>query len=376
MNRSVIFHRRRAFTLVELLVVIAIIGILIALLLPAIQAARKAARRAHCKNNVKQIGLGLLNYHDAMTRFPYSGTWKDNGRLCDLTNNPTLIDQESHGQLSENWVIEILPFIEHQATYDQFDLDQYITHPVNEIARSTKIDILLCPEDSYNKMPLMGLSGSGGLTAVGDNWARCNYAANAALGYMAYGIHVDQSCASWKPEPYKNWYKPQYRGVMGANDALSIDDIGDGTSHTVLVAEIRCGIVEFDLRGTWAFTGGCASALWAHGYIGDCNGPNSSQPLADDVWGCWDIRDAVGGEEKLAETGMGCYQGNNRQATARSMHDGGIHALFCDGSVHFIGNFIDITSSGGYPGSPSWKPSIWDRLMLSNDGKSVEPGDF
>src|SRR5687767_2401523 len=73
-NTLVAPRRYRAFTLVELLVVIAIIGILVALLLPAIQAAREAARRTQCKNNVKNIGLAVLNHVDSQKRFPTGGT--------------------------------------------------------------------------------------------------------------------------------------------------------------------------------------------------------------------------------------------------------------------------------------------------------------
>ena len=69
-------RRRSGFTLVELLVVIAIIGILIAILLPAVQAAREAARRTHCKNNLKQIALAMLYYHDAHKAYPFGGGWR------------------------------------------------------------------------------------------------------------------------------------------------------------------------------------------------------------------------------------------------------------------------------------------------------------
>jgi prepilin-type N-terminal cleavage/methylation domain-containing protein/prepilin-type processing-associated H-X9-DG protein len=385
-------RRRHAFTLIELLVVVVIIGILIALLLPAIQSARAAARRAACKNNLKQVGLALLNYHDHMNRFPYSSTWKENGRLIDATSaNKNIVDEKSgHGNFYENWVIECLPFMEREAIYDMFNLDYPITDPINMTARSSRIDVMLCPEDIYNGNPLMaGTAGSGGMTAMGDNWARGNYAANGALGYLSYEDHGVKACAEWAPS--KGWYRDRYRGVMGANAAIGIKAMGDGAASTVIAGEIRSGVTDFDLRGTWALSGAGASSLWAHGGVtetnasgyptNDANGPNAIG--GDNIWGCASIQAAEGGADRLTELGMPCNSGDsNNQATVRSMHDGGAHVLFADGSVHFIGNFVDIT--GRYypvadppPDVPArWTISVWDRMMLSNDGKPVQPGDL
>lgn len=349
---------RGGFTLVELLVVITIIGILIALLLPAVQAAREAARRAQCQNNLKQLALGLHNYHAAIKCFPPSSVWR------------TGVNPESGNtaSLSENWVILILPYIEQQGLWKAFDLTKFITDPVNLVARSTQLKTMQCPSDGYNRLPFNGSSNSA-VSNMGDNWARGNYAANASMGLMGNGYQASPDV----------WRQPKYRGVMGANASSSIDEIRDGTSCTILLGEIRAGITPYDSRGVWAMSGACPSALWGHGYIGDDNGPNSNQPYADDVLACTAIGDSVGGVGPLAKLGMACSRDNapsnwpNWQQTARSLHPGGVFVAMCDGSVRFISDYIDITSNVGAT-PPVY--SVWDRLNLSQDGQVLDNSKY
>src|SRR5688500_18435425 len=111
------FRRSRGFTLVELLVVIAIIGILIALLLPAVQAAREAARRTQCQNNLKQLALGLHNYHDINNIFPVGHEWRG-----DLDGDAVNAD----GGTGFGWAYFLLPFIEQQARFEEFDGKKWV----------------------------------------------------------------------------------------------------------------------------------------------------------------------------------------------------------------------------------------------------------
>src|SRR5688572_21855433 len=104
--------KRRGFTLVELLVVIAIIGVLVALLLPAVQAAREAARRMQCGNNMKQIGLGLQNYHDTFLSLPYGA------RARQIAGTPAVT---GGNQVGPSWYVGILPFCEQKNLYDLMD---------------------------------------------------------------------------------------------------------------------------------------------------------------------------------------------------------------------------------------------------------------
>src|SRR5687767_10434986 len=138
-------HRdtRLGFTLVELLVVIAIIGVLVALLLPAVQAARESARRMQCANNLKQIGLALVNYHDTNKWFPPGAVWRSS----------TAGDNDNRG----SFFVRILPFVEQQSLYNLFDFnkntdDQRLTSAsTSELLRGQVIASYICPSDTVRR---------------------------------------------------------------------------------------------------------------------------------------------------------------------------------------------------------------------------------
>jgi prepilin-type N-terminal cleavage/methylation domain-containing protein len=398
-RRTVIVAVRCGFTLVELLVVIAIIGILIAMLLPAVQAARESARRIQCSNNIRQLGLALLNYESGQKKFPYSSYWKNYSKtppVLDLSN----INQNNNAQLGENWVIKILPQLEQKVTLQLMDLSHPISGnapgsttvqsqptPGNIAARAVPIATMLCPSDPYSSTPFKG-SASSLTNQMGDNWARGNYAANASLGYMtpangaSGGTSTTQNLGGVGISPSKPesgfWGDRRRRGVMGANASISLKEVRDGTSKTLLLGEIRAGLIPQDTRGVWAMSGACPSALWCHGYFADDNGPNDNSAIGngDDERTCSEVVAAVGGAVKLIRLGMSCWDGNGAdfQQTARSMHLAGVNVCLCDGSVRFISDFIDKGVDWTVPSISA--EHVWDRLNLSDDGQTIEPNQY
>ena len=340
----------RGFTLVELLVVIAIIGILLALLLPAVQAAREAARQTTCRNNLKQLGVALHGFHDLRRKFPPSAS------------------KSANGGLRENWVIKILPFMERKPLFEQFDLTVDISDPVNEVVRSTQLSVMTCPTDIYNRKPFCG-SGHALTASFNDNWARGNYGANGALGYNVPGTASNEFAGSADAPA---WLSHTRRGVMGVDCSVSIKQIRDGTSQTILLGEIRAGIVPQDERGTWAMSNG-ASTLWAHGGVNsDAYGPNCKMMSSDDCAGCARAQAAAGGAAALARMGMGCFAGStsSTQQGARSLHPGGVNTCFADGSVHFISDEVQAIPS------TDDDLSVWDRLCASSDGQPLSADSY
>jgi Protein of unknown function (DUF1559) len=260
----------------------------------------------------------------------------------------------SSNKYRPNWIINILPYLEEQPLYDSFHPDtfdstkkMYISSPENRTARGTKIPTLLCPEDSGAEVPFAGLT-----TLEGDNWARGNYACN--------GDNEDGT----------NWPQtkdPQKIGVLRLNIKTRIGQIVDGTSHTILAAEIRIGLSEIDRRGVWAMgTAGASNLVW-HGFGGDCNGPNPANELSDDILGCNRLTTQLG-PATLTRERMTCWLDcDSHQAAPRSRHaPGGIHVVMCDGSVHWIDDGINTNGP--------WGPccSVWDRLVAARDGLPVE----
>jgi prepilin-type N-terminal cleavage/methylation domain-containing protein/prepilin-type processing-associated H-X9-DG protein len=376
---------RRGFTLVELLVVIAIIGILIAILLPAIQAAREAARRVQCANNIKQAGLAVLNYESAKKQLPWGSTWyvKTGGKL-----NPNIVSNSwftggGHSfpgaSLYKNWVVDVLPFIEGKTVQLSFDLTLPISDLANAAGRATPLTVMMCPSDPYNQIPFSGKSNGapGELNSFGDNWARGDYGANGGLGYMSARGGGSDNEAGPPTSQAPGWGDRYRRGVMGANVSCTLKQIRDGTSKTLMIAEIRAGVVSFDCRGTWAMSG-TPSSTWADGYDGDCNGPDAIDPAfhEDDSAACPFVQTAVGGAKKLSTVyKMGCSADDwaNWQGACRSTHNGGVNVCLCDGSVRWVSDYIQTgLRSGSYPRDLG----VWDKLNLSMDGETISTNQF
>ena len=206
----------------------------------------------------------------------------------------------------------------------------------------------------------------------GDNWARGNYAANSCMGFQTTrGSRA--SAGFWSPMWASRWH----RGVMGANVSSNIDMIKDGTTNTIMVAEIRVGLHQTDRRGTWAMGAAGSSVLAGHGILGN-HRPNSDETDADRILGCDDVIAATG-IPLFEKEKMHCVAGSNSESGGvRSRHNGGVNVGMGDGSVTFISEFIEASP-------PDWESTlgnnanrantdflVWQRLNASDDGMPID----
>jgi prepilin-type N-terminal cleavage/methylation domain-containing protein/prepilin-type processing-associated H-X9-DG protein len=323
-HRSKAADRRTAgFTLVELLVVITIIGILIALLLPAVQSAREAARRAQCTSNLHQIGVALHGFAAHNNRFPPGINAKY--RFC--------YDYSLGGY---EWVYLLhllMPFMEQETYYTaahgpQFDInnpwyapDQWTAVP------QMPFTAFLCPSDGFGENMVY--------------WGPTYPVQVAKSNYLGIFSGLNDGDAV-------NDNNSSRRAAFGYHRGRALEDIEDGTSHTMAVAEYLRGVAANDNRGDfWTNRAGCQTLFVTLG-------PNSTAP--DNI--CYQFC-PDGGSPSDSTLNLPCVPGGDdvNYASPRSRHPGGVNAAFCDGSVRFLQDEIDAAT--------------WQSLGWIADGKTT-----
>ncbi len=288
-------RRRGAFTLVELLVVIAIIGILIALLLPAVQAAREAARRMQCSNNLKQIGLGLHNYHDTYHRLP-AGAYSSQ-------TSPT-------NQLT--WLVMILPYIEQRALAEQFDFNA-LGYGANLSLSKNRVDMFLCPSAGLEYSSLR-------VRFTGNEEEDC-YTTHYRGVMGPKGDNPTGGTYSVSMQPSSKHGGFALQGVLGRDKHVRFADITDGLSQTFAVGEL-------------AWDDSMAYRAWTRG-IGNLSNPNSSGDFVGAC--CVNVQFAIRDPDTIYE-----WVGGFNDTSFGSQHPQGTHFLRCDGSVDFVSQDIDM----------------------------------
>jgi prepilin-type N-terminal cleavage/methylation domain-containing protein len=392
---------QRGFTLIELLVVIAIIAILVALLLPAVQQAREAARRTTCKNQLKQLGLALHNYHDNFLMFPGLSTGGCAAAMGGGDQGPAVGAQSNLCNNGPNdgayprlsWIVAILPYFDQAPLYNamNFGVNSVLSSPTNDMRPvftgyspvsgiepwKTEIGTLLCPSDKVQRLQA-GYGRNSYKACTGTTWQSNNY---------------------WRATS----------GIFAVQGNTRINDLFDGTSNTAMLAEMGMGNSgkRTDTIGNVALSGNAPSACKALATSKVYAGTAPSHPtFPGQIWNhggtffsafttnippngasCTAIypKPANGATSSNDDTRSGIY-------TASSRHTGGCQVLMGDGTVRFINENINSTEqyydvlSGTLPNqSPSltvnggaipagFVPGIWQSLGTANGGESI--GDF
>jgi prepilin-type N-terminal cleavage/methylation domain-containing protein/prepilin-type processing-associated H-X9-DG protein len=314
--------RARGFTLIELLVVIAIIAILVALLLPAVQQAREAARRTSCKNNMKQLGLALHNYHDTIGVFPFA--WMSGPDLNVSSWGIMILPYLEQSALYNLWNSEVPAFNEAVALFNPVLVQQNL-----EVIR-TPLPVYVCPscpEAEVHNYSLPANSAGSGVPPMDLTWtaARSDY-------ITTNGVRGDFAAIAYANFP--GGPGGARSGALGAvgmvsNDGItSMRSIVDGTSNTIMIAE-RTGSSNIYRRKQIDAT---LTAL-----AGPANGGGWGDFLNGEHWPQGTLNDGT-----LTGSGGPCIINcsNARSNGLHSFHTGGIHVLMCDGSVQFVSENI------------------------------------
>ena len=315
------FKRRRdsGFTLIELLVVIAIIAILIALLLPAVQQAREAARRTQCRNNLKQLGLALHNYHDTHTIFPAA------------TYGPAYVS---------SWYTMILPYVDQAPAYNKLVFTTracYMNETTPSAAQLNNAtaynglapSVFLCPSSTLPTLKTMTATPSGSLLPM-------------YTGISGSDLHrsTEKTPATHYPTGGSGYISAG--GVLLTNGKVRMRDITDGTSNTMIVGEqsdwLMNGSSQRDTRSCVEFSA----------WMGNNTSPgvptgNNTWTYQQEILQTTTLRYPINFKTYSSTAGDGMAHGGANKPI-QSIHSGGAHVLMGDGAVRFLSESLHINT--------------------------------
>lgn len=315
--------RRRGFTLIELLVVIAIIAVLIALLLPAVQQAREAARRTQCKNNLKQMGLAMHNYHDTYNGFP-------NGNIASTTG------------WGMSWYMRILPYVDQAPVFNKLNFSgaqpgwAWNGDPAGgnngSVISGVKFSFTVCPSS-----PLPDIRNAGDYNIEHPHYYGITGAVNNLGNVPVPSSRQANCCGCCGGQAATGLITSS--GMMVPLDSKKIRDVTDGTSNVIIVGESSDFIYQSaggsktaDVQGVHGMLMGSPNLVNVEGAPGG---------MFERQFNLTTVRYAPNFPAILGTTaGVDDNFGINKPLN--SAHTGGIHALLCDGTVRFISNNVDL----------------------------------
>jgi prepilin-type N-terminal cleavage/methylation domain-containing protein len=367
-------RRRQGFTLVELLVVIAIIGILVGLLLPAVQAAREAARRMSCSNNIRQLGLAVLNYESAYKRLPAGATGPCSYNPWSVHDADMNVGRFPINRYS--LIVSILPMMEQNQLYTQIQDQRPFFRSTWDMQGNftpwrTQIAGLRCPSDPGKMNP-------------DANW---DYDGSGRVNYAGcYGDTIISVNNAWHPAANRGAFQGRY--------ARRLSEITDGAAFTILMGEfgttpslnLATGAGKLRIQGARWQAAGAANVQPPSGckrvQLGDRYNP--SMVNTGDLWHSQGIRWHDGDynhasiQTILPPNSPSCNTSlwDWGISSASSYHGAGAHVVFADNNVRFIPNSVDAGDAGrlgpeGNDGPRSNEPSpfgAWGAMGTKDAG--------
>ena len=325
-------QKRRGFTLIELLVVIAIIAVLIALLLPAVQQAREAARRTQCKNNLKQLGLALMNYESTHKVFPPA--------RIDLSG----LSYVPGGFYQASWTTMCLPYLDQAPLYQTYNFNLTWSDPSNLGATTANLAAFVCPSATTSRItpPATAKDGVGNPYPVGTPYGSCDYGSMNAVRpayFLSNGLPVPSMTVATNTASPASASKYEWDGGLKKGAATPIAAITDGTSNTMMVVE-DAGRPQITILSTTTVATTKDGWGWADIQAGYSLDGATADGLIVGKASCTVPAGPCALTTVAAPYGINMLNDSEMYA----FHVGGAHVLMCDGSVRFLSSNISAST--------------------------------